>query len=175
MAARAGARRYVSAEARIRLAARQAELIQALHGGPPAEGLNARLVTITSGSLVRKRARGVARVFPALARGLEPDFGEHFAAFARANPPPDCGALADGLAFGRFLRDQRRLPDEARVERMLTSARLKLRSNRLVTRRGPYLGATWAERPRRLVAIVRLPILGTRLFTLGSLAGDERG
>lgn len=158
----------MTAELRARLAARQAELISALYGGPPAEGLDARLVALSSDALARKRARALARAWPALARALGADLTGQFAAFARVTPPPDGGALADGLAFSRVIARQRRLPDDARIEGMLAASRVKLRHNRLVPRRGPRLAAAiTATRPRRLVVIASLPPTGTRIITLG--------
>ena len=136
----------MTAELRARLAARQAELITALYGGPPAEGLDARLVTLTSDSLARKRARAVARAWPALARALGPGLADQFTAFARITPPPEGGALADGLAFSQVITHQRRLPDDARIEGMLATSRVKLRHNRLVPRRGPRLAAVTTGR-----------------------------
>jgi hypothetical protein len=159
----------MTAGRRARLAARQAELITALYGGPPAEGLDARLVTLTSVSLARKRARAVARAWPALARALGADLADQFTAFARVTPPPEGGALADGLAFSKVIAHKRRLPDDARIEEMLATSRVKLRSNRLVPRRGPRLAAVTTGPPRRLVIIASLPPIGTRIVTLGPL------
>jgi hypothetical protein len=164
----------MTAEPRARLAARQAELISALYGGPPAEGLDARLVTLTSDSLAHKRARAVARAWPALARALGADLADQFAAFARVTPPPEGGALADGLAFSRVIARKRRLPDDARIEGMLATSRVKLRSNGLVARRGPRLAAAMTGRPRRLVVIATLPPIGTRVVTLGPLTRVRR-
>ncbi len=91
------------------------------------------MVTITSAALGRKRTRAVARAWPALARGLGADFARLFTAYARAETPPDAGALADGLAFSRTLAREQHLPDSALIERMLATTRLKLRRNRLAT------------------------------------------
>lgn len=159
----------MTAELRARLAARQAELITALYGGPPAEGLDARLVTLTSDSLARKRTRAVARAWPALARALGADLADQFTAFARVTPPPEGGALADGLAFSQVIAHKRQLPDDARIEAMLATSRVKLRHNRLVPRRGPRLAAVTTGPPRRLVIIASLPPAGTRIVTLGPL------
>ena len=164
----------MTAEPRARLAARQAELISALYGGPPTEGLDARLVALTSVSLAHKRARAVARAWPALARALGPGLGNQFTAFARVTPPPEGGGLADGLAFSQVIARQRRLPDDARIEGMLATSRVKLRHNRLVSRRGPGLAAVTTGRPRRLVIIATLPLVGTRIVTLGPLTRARR-
>ena len=164
----------MTAELRARLAARQAELISALYGGLTAEGLDARLVTLTSDSLAHKRARAVARAWPALARALGAGLADQFAAFALVTPPPQGGALADGLAFSQVIARERRLPDDARIEGMLATSRVKLRGNRLVARRGPRLAAAMTGRPRRLVVIATLPPIGTRIATLGPLTRARR-
>jgi hypothetical protein len=157
----------MTADPRARLATRQAELIRALYQGPPAPGVDVRMVALTSMALADKRARSVAKVWPALARALGADFAGRFAAYARATPPPDGGALADGLAFSRVAARQQCLPDDARIERLLATTRVKLRRNRLTARRGPWLAATTTGRPRRVVIIVSLPPIGVHLVTLG--------
>ena len=91
----------MTAQPRARLAARQAELISALYGGPPAEGLDARLVTLTSDSPARKRARAVARAWPALARALGPGLADQFTAFARVTPPPEAARWPTGWPSAR--------------------------------------------------------------------------
>ena len=63
---------------RARLAARQAELIRALYGGPPAKGMDPHKVTLTSNALARKRARAVARAWPELTRELGTQYAERF-------------------------------------------------------------------------------------------------
>ncbi len=123
------------------------------------------MVTITSAALGRKRTRAVARAWPALARGLGADFARLFTAYARAETPPDAGALADGLAFSRTLAREQHLPDSALIERMLATTRLKLRRNRLA-RRGPRLAAAITAPPRRLVIIISLPPIGARFLIL---------
>jgi hypothetical protein len=157
----------MSDEARARLAARQVELIRALYGGPPVKGLDARMVALTSAALAQKRARAVASAWPALASELATDFAGRFVAYALATPPPDCGALADGLAFSQVLAREGHLPSDVRIEHIVATARVRLRHHRLVTRRGPHLAATITGRPRRLVIVVSLPPIGTRLIMLG--------
>jgi hypothetical protein len=154
-------------EARARLAARQAELIRALYGGPPAAGLDARMVALTSAALANKRARAVARAWPALARELGTDFADRFRAYALATAPPDGGALADGLAFSQVLARDCPLRGDARIEHMAATARVRLRHHRLASRRGPHLAAAITGRPRRLVIVVSFPPTGTRLIVLG--------
>jgi hypothetical protein len=157
----------MTAESRARLGARQAELIRALYGGAPAKDVDARAVSITVASLARKRARAVAAAWPALARGMGGEFAGRFGAYARATPPPDGGALGDGLAFSHILARERHLPDGALVERMLATTRVKLRGNRLAARRSPRLAAAITGRPRRLVIVISIPPIGVRLVALG--------
>jgi hypothetical protein len=145
---------------RERLAAEQAALVRALVGGGPVpSGFDPDRVRATSAALARKRAREVARAWPALAAELGRDFTAAFLAHAAGTPPPaGGGALADGLAFADSLARRGRLPGDARVERLLARAR---RSP------GPVrLAATLAAPPRRLVVLVRLPGLGDRWFSL---------
>ena len=147
-------------EARDRLAAGQAALVRALVGGGPVPGgFDPGRVRATSTALARKRAREVARAWPALAAELGEDFTGEFLAYAAGRPPPARGgALADGLAFARALAVQGRLPGEARVERLLARARLSPSPARLA--------ATLAGPPRRLVVVLRLPGLGDRCLSL---------
>lgn len=151
---------------RRRLAAREAELVRALHGGPPPPGLDERVIALTSAGIALKRARQVARTFPALARDLGTDYHETFARFARANPPRDGGALSDGLAFGTAVSRERRLSDDARLEHMVNRAAVVTRHGRLAPRRAPHLAATLTRNPPGLVVISRLPVLGTRVISL---------
>jgi hypothetical protein len=145
--------------ARARLATAQQALVQALvDGGPVPAGFDPGRVQATSLALARKRARAVASTWPALARALGAGFTARFLAYAAGRPLPAGGALADGLAFGRALEAQGRLPGDVRVERLLAQARL---SNRPVR-----LAATFAGSPLRLVMTVRAPLLGERWATL---------
>jgi hypothetical protein len=145
---------------RQRLGAEQAALVRALiDGGPVPGGFDPDRVRATSAALARKRAREVARAWPALAAELGEDFTGRFLAEAARRPPPARGgALADGLAFADALARQGRLPGNARVERMLAAARLSTRPVRLA--------ATAAGPPRRLVVTVRAPGLGERWLSL---------
>ena len=164
--ARTGALRPVPADPRARLAARQAELVRALYGGPPAQGLDPHRVRLTSNALARKRARAVARAWPALTRELGAQYAERFVAYARVTPPPDAGAFADGLAFSQVMAREQRLRGDARIEHMLATTCNKLRHNRLAARRGPRLAAAITRPPSRLVIIVSFPPIGARLISI---------
>jgi hypothetical protein len=147
---------------RARLAAEQAALVRALVGGGPVPGgFDPDRVRATATALAGKRARAVARAWPGLAAELGPDFTRWFLADAAGRPPPARGgALADGLAFADALARERRLPGNARVERLLARARLSTRPVRL--------GAAVAGPPRRLVVTVRAPGLGERWLSVPS-------
>jgi hypothetical protein len=139
------------------LGAQQAALVRALVAGAavPA-GFDPERVAATATALARKRAREVARQWPALAYQLGEDFGSRFGAYAAANPRPAGGALADGLAFARTLARAGQLAGEARAERLIAQARLA---------RGAFAGAILVGGGgsfRRLVAVVRAPLLGER-------------
>jgi hypothetical protein len=167
---------------RERLADEQAALVRALvDGGPVPAGFDRDRVRATAAVLARKRAREVARVWPALAAELGDDFTARFLADAARRPPPARGgALADGLAFAGALARTRRLSGNAGVEAMLAAARLSTRPARLA--------ATVAGPPRRLVVTVRAPGLGehwlsvplgwgphpSRLGRCGLIATSER-
>jgi hypothetical protein len=118
------------------------------------------MVALASAGIARKRARQVAKAFPALARDLGPNYRSAFAAFAEANPPPEGGVLADGLAFGRVVAGERHLSADAKVERMVNRTALNARRLR------PDLGGTLVRRPPGVVVIARLPVVGARVFSL---------
>jgi hypothetical protein len=145
---------------RERLADEQAALVRALvDGGPVPAGFDPDRVRATAAALARKRAREVARAWPALAAELGDDFTARFLADAARRPPPARGgALADGLAFAGALAHTRRLSGDVRVEAMLAAARLSASPARLA--------AAVAGPPRRLVVTVRLPGLGERWLSV---------
>jgi hypothetical protein len=139
-----------------RLGAQQAALVRALvAGGAVPAGFDPERVAATTAALVRKRAREVAKQWPALAYQLGAKFGSRFGAYAAANPRPNGGALADGLAFARTLEQAEKLAGEARVERLIAQARLA----RLAFAGAVLVGGGGAS---RLVAVVRAPLLGER-------------
>jgi hypothetical protein len=166
MRARIDCARTVSADRRAQLAARETELVQALHGGPTPPGLDPEMVALARAGIVRKRARQVARAFPALARDLGPGYQDAFNAFADASPPQNGGALADGLALGNLVARERGLSDEAKVERMITIAGMTTRSGRMQRRRVPYIGAILTRQPPGIVIVAHGPVVGTRVLSL---------
>jgi hypothetical protein len=156
----------VSADRRARLAARETELVQALHGGPTPPGLDEGMIALASAGIARKRARQVARAFPALASDLGPDYQDAFATFARASPPRDGGAIADGLAFARVVARKRGLSDAAQVERFVAAGAVTTRHGRLTPRHTPHIRATLTRSPRGIVIVASSPGIGTRVFFL---------
>ena len=93
------------------LAERQQALVRALvDGGPVPEGMDAERVAVTARGLRRKRARGVAHLWPAM-RAVD-DFEERFADWVGDRPPGPPGA--EGEAFAASLG--RRMPVAVAVE-----------------------------------------------------------
>lgn len=150
---------------RSRLEAREAELVRALRGGDPPPGLDERMIALTSAGITRKRTRQVAGAFPALASDLGADYQERFAAFAKTNPPRHGGAIADGLAFGRAVASEQPLSKAATIERMATRSSITFRHAELRPRRAPYIALGCLTRPATLILVVRIPPLGTRVFS----------
>ena len=131
--------------------------MRALQGGPVPAGLDERMIGVTRDALGRKRARQVARAFPALARDLGPEYQALFQAFARTTPPGEEGSLADGLAFGTNVGRERRLSDAARVELMVARSTVTASRGRLQPRRGVYVGAIPTRRPLGITVVGRAP------------------
>ena len=153
---RAAAPNAVSAPERAVYAAHQAQLLDALlHGDNPPQGFAAAQADAAGRALRGKRARAVARAWPALAIDLGDTFGAHFDVFARATDPPStAGPLADGLAFARSIAAKTRLGDEARAELLLARAALH--------RRAPFVRIARLREPQlRLLLVARLPWIGT--------------
>jgi len=150
---------------RSRLEEREAELVRALRGGTPPAGLDRRMIALASAGITHKRMRQVARAFPALTSDLGPDYRERFAAFAETNPPMDGGAIADGLAFGRAVASKRPLGKAATIERMIIRSSVTFRHGELRPRRTPYVAFTCLTRPVTLILVVRVPRVGTRVFS----------
>lgn len=141
--------------------ARLADLVRALQRGAGyPTGFVASNADAASHALRRKRARAVARAWPALAAALGAHFVGRFDAYARAAPPPGFGGgLADGLVFaGQLARDE--LNPGVRAERLAARSRLTLRGGAVRARRGVFIGATVTRHPRRLIIVLRGPAGG---------------
>jgi hypothetical protein len=104
-------------DARARLAQEQARLVESLTaGGVAPPGFDLDRVAIAARSLVRKRARGVARLWPALAKSLGERFEDHFARYAVSQSQPVGGYLEDGERFAEWMMCEGALPDAGRRE-----------------------------------------------------------
>jgi hypothetical protein len=138
------------------LAAAQSDLVRALtSGGPIPNGFEESPVRIMAATLLHKRSRTIARVWPALAVALGDAFTGEFHRYAAAHSlPADADAIADGLQFMRFLQRSGNLPDEARLERL---------GHCLHTKR---LAVTRLKQSRRTAIGIRLPWLGVRLILI---------
>jgi hypothetical protein len=133
----------MSDEDRRQLAAAQAALVEALTAGAatPAE-FDAARVALAAKGLMRKRARGVERTWPAAA--AVPDFDVHFARFAATYPDP-ANAAADGLAFATWLLRERLMHDAGRAELLgrLTRRGWPVRAMRTADARGILVAVRW--------------------------------
>jgi hypothetical protein len=154
-----------SADARSRLAARQAELVRALTGqGEPPAGFDPARLLAAARSLARKRMREVARAWPALSGSLGDTFAARFRDFAAVTPSPtEGGPLADGRAFVRTLAAGE-WTDAARLEVLAVDLHWRSCPRGLSPRRGPFLTAARLRQARRLVVALRLS--RTRVHTL---------
>jgi len=104
-------------EPRQLLAAHQEQLVRALTlGAPKPEGFNPAALHLAWDSLLKKRMRTVAKVWPRLADALGPQFRSRFQEYATHHEHPSDGAFADGRRFARWLNRQHGLTDAARVE-----------------------------------------------------------
>jgi len=148
------------AAARARLGAAQHDLVAALVAGAPAPpGFAADRVAAAADALLRKRAREIAAVWPALAVELGARFADQVAGTLRGRPP--AGALTDGWRVARELAAAGWLPPAARTELATVEATHRIRAGRLVHRRGVGLPAT--RTPSGLALAIRV---GRRIWWL---------
>lgn len=143
---------------RERLAQQQAELMQTLARGGTLPGWDERMLHLTARSLVRKRARSAARVWPRLKAALGDGFEGLFIEYASTHPlPADAAPLSDGRAFVDWLKQRQTLPRAAQLEVMAVDLRWRRTKEGLTRRRGPALKIAWLG---RLVIALRIPGLG---------------
>jgi hypothetical protein len=147
--------------------AEQAALLRALiRGDEFPDGFQPDKAAAASRSLWRKRMRGVALAWPALALALGEDFESRFEAYARSAPPPALGhGFTDGLEFARTLA-RAELSDDARVELLLARVVAAGSGGAVRPRRGVFAGAAMVRDPRRAVVVVRLPIAGRGVYVV---------
>ena len=92
------------------LAADQARLVAALTSDAPIpDGFDGGRLQLSRRSLMQKRVRAVAKVWPALAHARE-DFAATFAEYARHHPTPTGGARDDALGYAQDLARRKLLP-----------------------------------------------------------------
>jgi hypothetical protein len=143
-------------EDRHSLADQQARLVEALISDAAApEGFDAGQVALTARTLHQKRARAVAKSWPAVADGLGANFGALFESYAAAQPLPTSGAVDDGMGFATWLKRQNLLDDAGCVQWLLHRAA-----------RGWPIRTVRLSRTRRLTIAVRIPALGVLLFSI---------
>lgn len=108
-------------ESRRRLAAQQAQLMQALTCDTTVAGFDRARLHVTALSLQQKRARTVERVHPCLVSNLGKSFDKLFAQYAKTNPIPAAGPLADGNAFINYLAETGNLPPPLRRRYLIST------------------------------------------------------
>jgi hypothetical protein len=95
------------------------------------------MIALASAGITRKRMRAVARTCPALTHDLGSGYEKRFAAFAKANPPRDGGAITDALAFGLAVASEQALSKAAIKELLVIRSANTIRHGQLRSRRGP--------------------------------------
>ncbi len=155
-------------DARKKLAAAQLELVRALVGCErPSAGFDSSRIQATANALLLKRARSVAHAWPELARSLGAAFDERFMQYGESHPiAQESSPIADGRAFARSLRRAGALADEALLETLRFDLRYRIRSEKVIARRGFSFGARTLKQSLRFVVAFRLPLLGERWFNI---------
>jgi hypothetical protein len=130
-------------------------------------GFDARRVRVAADSLLAKRTRSIARVWPSFKRELGNSFDNEFARFATDTPLPKFGGpLADGRNFADWLMVQREVSDEIRARMLSIDLRFFRRGRDLIPRKGPKIAITFLSKPRRLLIAVRFWRKKETFFTL---------
>ena len=154
-------------DARTRIAADQTGLVRALVGnGIAPKGFDGSRVQAAAGALLLKRAHSVARAWPSLARSLGPKFDERFAEYACSRPTLQSNPMLDGRAFARVLAGDGRLDDDAAAEVLAFDVRHRASGDRILARRGIWIGAALLRHSRRLNIAIRLPLFGERWISV---------
>lgn len=164
----------MATDARQELAEAQTALLRALVGGAVIpDGFDARQVRAASDALVRKRARLVAKLWPALEGALGATFAPRFAAYAQRHPLPQIGGvLADGLVFVNEALTRGEATDAIRMERLRAQATLVYRPPWVSRRRWPTIQASWLRQSRRLAVVFSFP--GSPILAGSQLRGHDR-
>jgi hypothetical protein len=134
--------------------------------GRPPDGFNARKFQVAADSLLHKRARSLARAWPALARFLGSEFMDRFRAYAsQVTSPPRGGPVVDGRQFAAFLSSRKMATPELREAMLLFDARYRIRSG-LARERRLAIKFTTLRSPIRLILVIKVPVAGVRIFTV---------
>jgi hypothetical protein len=114
----------MSDDSRATLRLAQRDIVRALvAGGDVPAGWDASRVEAAAHALAHKRARAAAGVWPGVHEAMGEDYFPQFIRYARANPLPPSGALADGRRFVRWGQQHGRAwPDAV----LLAAARVDL-------------------------------------------------
>lgn len=165
----------IDSGARESLLDQQFAVVEALTGtGPPPDGFDLRKFHVAADSLFSKRARSVARAWPAIATALGSEFEGHFRAYASrfASPPPG-GAVADGRQFVSFLKSRNVATTELREATLLFDARCRVRSGRVRERRLAIKFALLRS-PIRVLLVINAPLVGLRILAVSPLGRRRR-
>lgn len=160
------AEKQLAAEtSREELALQQAALVDALKCGQPLPlGFSEGQISVAAKSLALKRAACIRKAMPLLAEALGNSFSVKLAEFTRTHPtPPAEGPRADAFAFAHWLQDRALLPDSCLLQLAIAAVswRRPLRIVRLPENKGMSL-------------IVKLPVLGVRIFKLPARSQTQR-
>ena len=154
-------------DARDRIAAAQLDLVRALviNHLAPADFDSSR-IRAAADALLLKRARSVARHWPATARSLGCKFEKRFALYARSTPGARGGACADGRGFVSALAREGPLTDEVAVETLTFDLRYRIDAHGVITQRHFSLAAVLLKESLRFIAGIRIPVFGEQRISV---------
>ncbi len=158
----------MSPDARQHLSDQQAELVRVLTKIDAGQiGFDQRRLDAASASLLRKRIRGVAKMWPRLAQSLGHEFRERFTRYAQTRSIPRAGgALEDGWHFALSLRNEMNLSDAAYVEMLAVKLRYKHSENGFVPRRHASVISGCIPQSKYIVFAVRWAKFGEKWIFL---------
>lgn len=135
------------------VARKQAALLAALRGNAetPLE-FNATNVAVARGALLRKRARGIEKSWPALAAALGPDLVSTVDSHTRATGNIQFGGpFAEGFALAQWLCKSGKLPAPVMSELLRVSLTFKLTPQGVRKRTGLRVKVVWSTAPIRFI------------------------
>ena len=143
-------------DARQRLAVEQGRLVDALTrraDTPP--GFDPARIDLTATTLASKRAKTVAKLWPALAEAMGDQFLVQLKMFAAVHPSHPAGPISDAFAFAKWLDGHGLLPRRVAADFLIAQLR-----------NGPPIGLRIRRGERRLFIGLRLPGLGVRWIAI---------